>query len=92
MNPLQDYLDPNNPKYDPCLPTEVNLPHQQYDPCGIYSIAAITHREDGVIRHLDSFIAYQKYDIVPITVDFRILVERYSHNDRSNTGLTVGGF
>ena len=92
MNPLQDYLDLNNPKYDSCLPTEVNLPHQQYDPYGIYSIAAITHRQAGVIRHLDSFIAYQRFDIEPVTVDFRVLVERYSHNDRTGGSLTAGGF
>lgn len=88
MNPLENYLDPNHPDYDPYLPSQVNLPHQQYDPYGIYSIAAITHRESLVIRHLDGFVSWQKYDLKPITVDFRALVERYSNNDRTDGFLT----
>lgn len=91
MNPLQNYLNTSHPDHDPYLPPQVNLPHQQYDPYGIYSIAAITHRNNGRIRELTGFVAYQKYDVYPITVDFRALVERYGNNDFGGGGLTVNG-
>lgn len=87
MNPLVNYLNPSHPDYDPYLPS-VNLPHQQYEAYGIYSIAAITHRlSDGRIEEFTGFVAYQKYDPQPITVDFRELVVRYGNNDFENSGI-----
>jgi hypothetical protein len=92
MSVLDDFKNPNHPKYDPYLPITDNLPHQQYDPYGIYSIAAITHRDEGRIREFTGFVAYQKYDVHPITVDFRALVERYGNNDLGGGNIVVGGF
>ena len=90
-NPLKNYLNPSHPDYDPYLPAAVNLPHQQYEAYGIYSIAAITHRDDRRIREFTGFLAWQKYDCNPITVDFRKLVERYGNNDVGGNGISVGG-
>lgn len=87
MNPLENYLNSNHPDYDPYLPAINDLPHQQYEPYGIYSVAAITHRLDGWITEFTGFVAYQKYDIQPITVDFRALVERYGNADFENSGI-----
>ena len=92
MNPLQDYLDLNNPKYDPDLPTQVNLPHQQYEAYGIYSIGAVTHRESARIKQFTSFVAWQKYDIHPVTVDFRLIAERYGNNEYGTGSFNVGGY
>lgn len=100
MSVFDDYHNINNPKYDNYLPAD-NLGHQQYDNYGIYSLAAITHCDfdkefyqnnfanGATVRELSAFVAYQKYDVNPITVNFRAIVERYSHAYRRSTSRLV---
>ena len=79
MSVFNDYRNPSNPKYDKYLPAD-NLNLQQYDNYCIYEIAGITYyKTNGTVAEIDSFVAWQRYDTEPITVDFRELVDRY-HN------------
>ena len=86
MSIFDDYRNSSHPKYDKYLPAD-NLNLQQYDNYCIYEVAGITYYKkrpsnlpDSTpleVAEIDSFVAWQRYDITPITINFRALVDRY---------------
>ena len=86
MSIFDNYRNSNHPNYDKYLSVD-NLNLQQYDNYCIYEIAGITYYKKRLgnvsattpleVAEIDSFVAWQRFDITPVTVDFRALVDRY---------------